>query len=461
MAAHPPSQPLGNRSLILEGSLLKALFHLSLPNSWGLASVLVFNLIHISFIGQLGPEPLAAATFTFPIFMLMNQVFAGLGGSAASWVARSLGKGRLKQARWLTQEALIIGFLLTAVLSLIGYFGESSLFHLLGVEADAWPYLQAYMHWWWLGFSVLTLPNIVFSVLRAAGNTWVPSLLMVISAGLNLSLDPILIFGWGSIPAFGLEGAAFAELIARGAVLLLGLWILIQKEQLIRFTQLRLGLRRLLWRLLLSLGSAMTLNALTIPLGFIVITGIIGHYGTHATAAYGLASRIESLALIVPLALASGLAPIVGQNAGAKQWGRVCESLSWSFRLSLLLGLLLAISLQWVSTPILHWMTDQQDLIETARQYIGLVPWSYPLLGLALVTSTSFNVLGMPRFALLINGMRMGGLYIPLAFQMTQWSLGLTGVFFAAFLANSLTGILSWVLVEQRLRKNLALKTKC
>ena len=428
---------------LTEGRVSLQLLKLSLPMVWGILSVLAFSLADTYFVARLGTNELAAMSFTFPIVNVLSSVAMGLGIGAASVIARSVGEGNRQKVQRLTTDSLLLSFLLVTILAALGLATIDPLFTTLGVGPDLLPLIRDYMTFWYLGMVFLVIPLVGNSVIRASGDTVIPSLIMTLAAAANILMDPLFIFGLGPFPALGIKGAALATVISRASTLVASLAFLHFRKRLLVFALPSLATTALNWRSLLSVGLAAAATNLVSPLAVAFITALMAQYGTEAVAGFGLASRLEALVLIAPLALAASIGPFVGQNWGAKQYRRVKQALQLSFWFCLSWGGLIAVLLGAAAPEIAAWFDSDPEVVASASIYLTLVPVSYGTLGIVFTASSAFNALGKPLPALGMSIVRLLILYVPLAYLGSRW-FGMSGIFGAACLSNGLVGLGAW-----------------
>ena len=177
-----------------------------------------------------------------------------------------------------------------------------------------------------------------------------------------------------------------------------------------------------------------------IPLAIGFITSLMAVYGPQAVAAFGIASRMESLATIALLALSASIGPFVGQNWGAKKYNRVNRALQLSFLFCFIWGGLVAIVLAFGGRWIASVFNTNPDVVEIAATYMMLVPISYAASGIILISSSTFNALGKPLPSAVMTLTRMFLLYVPLAY-LGSWLFGINGIFAAACFSNLAVGI--------------------
>lgn len=428
------SQPL------TEGSIRDRLTKLTLPMIGGIFAIVAFNLADTYFVGQLGTNQLAAMSFTFPVVMTLGSLAMGLGIGASSIIARAIGQGDRSRVQRFTTNSLTLGVAMVAVLATIGLLTIDPLFSALGANPDVLPFIRQYMQIWYFGMVFLVIPMIGNSAIRAAGDTGTPSLIMVFSAGFNILLDPLLIFGWAFIPEMGLIGAAWATVIARATTLVASLLVLKFKEKMLSSHWPDLEETLWCWRDILSIGLPAAGASMITPISIGVITSLLAVHGQLAVAGFGVASRVESFAMIVLMALAASIGPFVGQNWGAGQYARVNQALKQSYLFCLAWGALVAAVLAGTARWIVPWFNADEEVVSVAITYLWIVPISYGAAGIIQVASNAFNALGKPTPAVIMTVLRMFALYIPLAYVGSRL-FGPLGIFGAATVANILVGV--------------------
>ncbi len=424
---------------LTEGPVGSQLVKLTLPMVWGLFALIAFNLVDTYFVGQLGTAQLAAMSFTFPVVMTLGNLAFGLGVGASSVIARAIGEGDIRRVQRFTTNSLTLALTAVFLFASLGLLTIAPLFKALGAGPDILPYIREYMQIWYFGIVFLVVPMVGNSAIRAAGNTLTPSIIMTVAAGTNIVLDPLLINGALGFPRLELQGAALATVIARAVSLVVALLVLRFKENLLSTQIPDLEETLWCWRDILSVGLPAAAASMITPISIGVVTSFLAIHGAATVAAFGLASRVESLALIAIMALAASMGPFVGQNWGAQQIDRVRLALGQGYRFCLVWGLFMAVVLGLGSRPLAAIFNPDPDVIAIATQYLWLVPISYGALGLMQVTNSAFNAMGKPIPSITLTATHMVGFYIPLAYLGGQL-IGPMGIFAAAAISNLLVG---------------------
>lgn len=425
------------------GDVRPHLVDLTVPMIWGILAVIAFNVADTFFVAQLGTKELAAISFTFPVIMILGSLSIGLGIGASSVMARAIGRGDQAEVKRIATDSLSLSLLVVGAMVVLGLLTIEPLFRLLGAGPDLIPLIRDYMVIWYFGSLVLVVPMVGNGLIRATGDAKFPSYIMIMSAIVNVILDPIFIFGWFGVPRLEMQGAAIATVISRSFTLIATLAVLHYRERLILW-----GLptaKRLIasWRAILHVGLPAALTQVVNPVSVAIVTAIVAKYGAEAVAGFGVATRIEALATVPLLALSAGVSPFIGQNGGAGRMDRVMTALRLGFRFSLVWGMVLAVVLGPAGWYIAAIFDNHPVVRDVAGQYLWIVPITLGLYGVLIVSNSGFNALGRPLPATLMATVRMIGIYVPLAW-IASLAFDIWAVFVAAALANLVTGFAAW-----------------
>jgi putative MATE family efflux protein len=380
---------------------------MALPMLLGITTMMAQSFIDAWFLGRVGDRALAAYSFGFPILMIVTSVAIGLGAGTSSVVARAIGAEDHRRAKRLVTDSLILSFLITAIISVVGVLTINPLFRLLGAPDDMIPMIRTFMIILYSGVPFFVVGMVGTSGMRATGDTRLPSKIMISGAILNVILDPIFIFGVGPVPAMGLNGAATAAILARGSIFVGTLYLLQHRLDMVSFRKPELQELKRSWADILHVGLPAAGTNAIIPVGLAVITAMIARFGPEAVAGFGVASRIESLVLVLYYALSAVIGPFVGQNLSAGKEDRIQLSL------------------------------------RLCRMFLWIAPVSYGAYGIVMVVNAAFNGLGNPMPGVVISVTRIVVLYVPLAI-IGMRLYGISGIFLAYAAANIVSGMIGY-----------------
>lgn len=439
-------------SRLLKGSVAGHLTRLTLPSIGGMLAIMVFNLTDTWYVSRLGTEELAAMGFTFAVVMIVGALSLGFSTGSASIISRALGAGNKTLASRTVSDGLILTIAGTALVSVLGYFTITPLFTLLGAEGRVLDLVRDYMQIWFLGAVVAIMPPVSDGCLRAAGDVVRPVVVMCTCAVFNIILDPIFIFGFGPVPALGMEGAAIATIIARTLGMTASLSFLHYKHQLIDWRRPQLNEMLSSWKEIIRLGipAALTQALNPVAQGFYIRLAA-GAGGVQAVAAMATGTRIEALMMILAYAYGIAIVPFAGQNYGAEAHDRVEETRRLSTRFAFIYaGITLLVLLPtagWVS----GWFSSHPDVIRLSSTYLIITAIGHSGIHLCMWMSQLLNVIGKPRPVMIINLARVFIFIIPLCLLGSRL-FGFSGLVSGIALGNLLAGLYAWLTSRRELR---------
>ena len=431
------------KAKLTEGPVGRHLLDMTLPVLLGITMMMGQAFIDAWFLGRVGDRALAAHAFGFPILMIVTSVAIGLGAGTSSVVARAIGANDLRRARRLATDSLFLSFLITAGFCILGVLTINPLFRLLGAPDDMIPMIRSFLLILYSGVPFVVVGMVGMASMRATGDTRLPSKLMILGSILNVLLDPIFIFGLGPVPALGLNGAAVAALLARGVIFVGALYLLRGRLNMISFNRPDPVELRKSWRDILHVGIPAAGTNAIVPIATAIIIAMIASYGPEAVAGFGVASRIESLVLVMFYALSAIIGPFVGQNIAAGRESRIMEALRLCMIFCVGAGLvgagILALSAGFLPTLF----SDNDDVVRVTRLFLWIAPLGYGGYGLVMVINASFNGLGKPMPGVIVSLLRTIILYVPLAL-IAEYYYGMVGIFAAYTAANVFTGFVAY-----------------
>lgn len=437
---------------LTEGNVAHHLKTMAIPMAWGLMATMSMNAIEAVFIAHLGREQLAAFSFTFPIIMVLTSLGIGLGAGTSSAVARAIGEGDHETARRLATDAMSLTFIVSVIVCLIGWLTLEPLFLAMGATPELIPHIRDYMSIWYFSAPCLLVPMVSLAALRAMGMSNVQGYLMSAAALFNLLLAPLLIFGYGPFPALGLQGAALATLITRICMLVVAIYILHKRVDMLVNPFVRWMELRVSWKIIVYVGiPAMCANVI-VPVASAIIIRMVATYGTDAVAGLGIAMRIEPLTLIAFYALSGVVGPFFGQNGSAGKFNRLGEAIKVLTSFSLLFGLGLAILLWLFGDKVVGLFGGHREVLAIAILYFSIVPLSYGAYGIVMSINAAFNGLGRPWPAMTLSAARVMFIYLPLAY-VCQLLWQMNGIFIATALTNFIIGIWAWVWIHRYIKQ--------
>ena len=368
---------------LIEAPILPTLARLAAPGLLLVVSQSAVSITDTHFVGRLGTESLAGLALVFPLIMLLNMTSAGaMGGGVSSAIARALGAGHEHQARALVVHAIVIalamGMLFTLLLLALG----RGIYALLGGRDAVIGQALAYSNVVFAGAVLVWLANTFASVLRGSGNTLVPALALIGAAVVHVPLSAGMVLGLGPLPKLGIAGAGVAYLIAFGCAATATatyLW-----RSTLRPTRAELKLEWRLFREILRVGAISSLSAVQTVLTAVILTGLVGRFGTAALAGYGVGVRLELLQIPLVFAIGQALVALVGTHVGAGRAERA-KRIAWTGTgMAVAVTALIGFGAALFPGAWVQLFSSDPGVLEAGTGYLRIVGPFYPLLGVSI-----------------------------------------------------------------------------
>ena len=430
--------------------IIPLLIRMSAPNTIAFFIQSLVVLTEVWFISRLGTSSLAAVALAFPLLMITQTMSGGaLGGAITSAIARSMGADDIEKAERLIWHSIIIslgGAISFLILFLL--FGKQLLF-LLGGRGEILQESYAYCSILFFGGILLWLSGSLSAVLRGMGNMRFPATLMVITSSIQVILSGGFILGWFGFPKLGVPGAAVAVLISSALMVTVILFKLRSKSIPASLRKERFQLRKILFDNIFEVAIPASLSPLLVVGTILVLTGLVGRFGTEALAGYGIGSRVEFLMIPLIFGIGTAMTSIVGANIGALNIDRA-EKVgilggSTAGFVSILIGLTLAVFPEaWI-----QFFTDDIKAFEVTKKYIQIVGPFYIFQGIGLslyFASQGANAMKWPTIATIarfIIACAGGGISV-------YWlDLGIESIFISSSAAMAIFGLMIFISIKK------------
>ncbi len=425
-----------------KGSIPKHLWRLAFPTMIGFALNITFNIIDTIFVGRLGADAIAAVSIVFPVIVFMIALGSGTGIGASSLIARYLGSKKKKEASLVLEHAILIALFFTIIFGILGLLFAKPLFILIGATPLVLNYAMDYSLWIFSFGGFLFLFITLSNILRGEGDAKTPMKYIIVSVLINVILDPILIFGFGFIPALGVKGAAIATIIGRGIGCMLLITHILKGKSLMRLSFKEFKFNWNIIKEIFKVGMPSSLSTILMSIGMIAITWMVAGFGSAAIAAYGIGWKLESIGFHFALGMAIATITIVGFNLGAGKIKRA-KMVGWiaaalSMIVTGVLGLIITLAPRFFSKIF----TNDIEVINFTVTYIQVIAWFFAFTSLGIILESAFQGFGkgMPKFILTI--LRIGILALPLAFLLSK-SFGFVGIAWGLALSNLINGLIA------------------
>jgi putative MATE family efflux protein len=422
--------------------LKRAIFLLAVPMILELVMESTFAVVDIFFVGKLGPSAVATVGLTETYLFLLYSLAMGLAMAVTAIIARRVGEKNMADAGTAAVQSIFLGVLCSIPFAIAGIFFAKDLLALMG--ADTWSIEHGYGYTQWMlgGNVVVVLLFVINAIFRGAGDAAIAMRVLWIANGINILLDPLLIFGWGPIPALGVEGAAIATTIGRGTGVLIQLWTLFKggKHIQAKLTQVYWDAKIILNIVRTSLGGVgQMIVAMT---SWIFLMRILADVGSEAVAGSTIALRIMMFTMMPAWGLSNAAATLVGQNLGAGNPDRA-ESTVWKVGVYNMIFLFLVSVVYFIfNESLMHIFTKDAGVIAIGAEWLQILSYSYLVYGWWMVSGAAFNGAGDTKTPTKINLVFFWLIQIPLSYFLAitlDWKH--SGVFWGVFISETSVGL--------------------
>ncbi|MFL5746774.1 MAG: MATE family efflux transporter [Niastella sp.] len=424
-----------------QGSIRRAVFLLAVPMILEMCMESVFAVVDIYFVGHLGKnEAVSTVVLTESVLTIVYSLAIGLSMAATALVARRIGEKNPEAASKAGMQSLIIAFLFTAVISSIGLFFAPNVLKLMGASAETVRIGTNYTRIVYGGSIVIMLLFLINGIFRGAGDASMAMRSLWIANICNIILCPVLIYGLGPIPGFGITGAAMATTIGRGIGVLFQLYHLFSGKRVIKVRRQDFVPD---WPIIKSISNIAwtgTAQFLIASASWMVLARIMAEFGDTAVAGYGVAIRLIMFFLLPAWGMSNAAATLVGQNLGAQQPERAEQSVWRTAKYNTIFMIFVTLVFMLFAQPIVAFMNKDVTVESYAVMALRIMSLGYIFFGVGMVVTNAFNGAGDTRTPTLINIFGFWMFQVPLAFLLAMvFKLGPKGVFIAIVLAE--TGI--------------------
>ena len=432
-----------------EEKIGRLLLNLSLPATIGMLVQAMYNFVDTIFVGKgVGSMGIAGISISLPvqIFVMAFAQMFGIGG--ASVISRSLGERDHKKARRAAGNVMVFSVAFGLVMTLLGQFFLDQLLIMLGASEAIIPYAREYLGIILLGSAFFSFGMAMNHVVRAEGKPKIAMAAMLISAVLNIILDPIFIFSLN----LGIWGAALATVLSQAATSIYVLFYFLSGKSL-----LRISLRSLIpeWRIMretVSVGlSAFSRQVAGSLLAVVLNNSLVFYGGDIAVAVYGVINRLLMVFIMPMFGVNQGFLPIVGYNYGARKMRRARESVKLASAVTTVIALFSSIVMFLFARQLISIFTDETELIESTIYALRIVILATPTIGVQVIASGMFQALGKALPALFLSLLRQIIILIPLILVIPRF-LGINGIWISFPLADLIAFAISLVFYLRELK---------
>ncbi len=423
---------------LTEGSVLKSLLSLSVP-------IIATNFLHTAYqltdtfwVGRLGASAVAAVSISFPVIFFFIAWGGGMTMAGSILVAQYKGKGDQGAVNHIATQTLLFVLAIAVVLSVIGYFFAPHLIEMMGAEPDVYNDAVSYFKISLIGITFLFVYIMFQSLMRGVGKVNIPMFIVLGTVLLNLILDPLFIFGWGSFPAMGVSGAALSSISTQALSAVIGIYLLFRKKGEIRIRWNELKPDFPLIKKMFKLGLPASIEQSSRSILMIIMMFLVVAFGTVVTAAYGIGTRIMGVVIVPAIGLSMATSTLIGQNIGAGKMYRaekiVKISAAVGFAALSLVGILMFFFAEHLAG---FFVPGEPQTIGKSVQFLKLMSFAFGFIAVRQVINGVFRGAGNTITSMVLTLVSSWVLLLPLAYFLSQrTSLAETGIWIAFPIAD-------------------------
>lgn len=440
------------------GSIRKAVIMLAIPMILEMIMESVFALVDLYFVGHLPQSDRAQQVvgLTESVITIIYSLAIGISMAATALVARRIGEKNPKAAAKAGAQTTMLSIMVTVVLSIAGFVFAEEILLVMGASKETAQYGVTYTRILTGGSIVIMLLFLINGIFRGAGDASMAMKSLCLANVVNIILCPLLIRGWGPVPAFGLTGAAMATTIGRGTGVIYQLWHLFRGNGIIRMKLSYFKPDWKLFRQIINIAAPGTFQFLVASGSWIVLTAIVAQSGEAASAGYITAIRIVMFFILPAWGLSNAAATLVGQNLGANLPRRAEESVLKTAKYNAIFMAFVTL-LFFITAPyIISFFAEKEETRKIAIEAMLIISAGYIFYGVGMVMANAFNGAGDTKTPTYINAFGFWLLQIPLALILSQtFKMGATGAFIAIPVAETAIAVAAFIIFKKGKWKNV------
>ena len=440
---------------LLKDSIPGLIKKIALPASIGTLFQTLFNIVDTFFAGTISPEALSALAKSFPIYFIIIAACVGVTVGGTSLIANSIGENNKSKIHGYFAHTIIYAIIVSIFITAVGLFFAPYLFELMGSETEVVQLGLSYTNVVFAGSIVFIMLVALNSLLHADGDTKTYRNVLILSFFLNILLNPLFIFGFGPVPAFGISGIGIATIVAQFIGLVIVFIKASKSKRIKNISRKDFNFNSKILTNLFFQSAPISAALLLISVGNFIILTYIGVFGEFATAGYGSAARFEQILLLPVLGLNTAIISIIGQNYGSKNYVRVKESyfkaVFYGFNLMIISGLVIFFS----ADRIVSIFSDNQEVIKYGTMYLKISALIFPAYPIFFISNGFFMAIKKSSYSMYLNVIRNVLLPIPTILVANFFDGGFNTFFWSYCFFNWLYVICLFIYVTSYIRKNL------
>jgi putative MATE family efflux protein len=441
---------------LTQGPVQRHLIAMAVPIAAGMLFQTLYFLVDLYFVGRLGDAAIAGVGSAGNLSFLVLALTQVLGVGTVALIAQAVGRKEQQAANLVFNQSMLLGASGLAACLLLGYAGSAHFARTFGSDDATAAAGLSYLHWYLPALALQFVLVVMGSALRGTGIVKPAMAVQMITVLVNVALAPVLIGGWFTGRPLGVAGAGLASSIAVGlGVLLMSLYFL-RLEHYVS-VDLRLWVPRLpSWRRILAIGAPAGGEFVMMFVIVSFIYWVVRPFGASAQAGFGVGTRVMQAIFLPAMAVAFSVAPIVGQNFGARNFGRVRGTFRTAAWMSALLMSLAMVVVQWRAPALIRAFTADPDAVQVGADYLKFISWNFLCSGFVFTCSGTLQGLGNTWPSLWSSLSRVATFIAPVLWLSAQPHFAITQVWVVSIISVTLQALLIGVLVMRKLQREAA-----
>jgi putative MATE family efflux protein len=432
------------------GSIRRAVFLLAIPMIMEMMMESVFAVVDIFFVGKLGNAAVATVGLTESVLSLVYSIAIGLSMAATALVARRVGEKNMQEAAHAGMQTILFAIVLSVVIAVGGVFSAGSILHLMGADDKMIADNIRYTEIMFGGNIVIMLLFLINGIFRGAGDASIAMRSLWIGNICNIILCPLLIYGLGPVPGFGLKGAAIATTVGRGIGVLYQLYRLFIRKGLLQFYLYQLKPQKELLLQIVNIGGTGTIQFLVSSASWVFLARLMAGFHEAAMAGYQVAIRLLIFFLLPAWGLSNAAATLTGQNLGAGKPERAEKSVWITTGYNVIFMVSVSLFFFLFGEPIVNFMNSDVQARRYALQALRIISLGYVFFGVEMVMLNAFNGAGDTRTPTIVNLVGFWLFQIPFAWVLSQYYIREPkAIFIAIVVSQFITAVLSLYLFKK------------
>tara|TARA_B100001250_G_scaffold112081_1_gene94708 strand:- start:349 stop:1704 length:1356 start_codon:yes stop_codon:yes gene_type:complete len=391
---------------LLKDNIPKLVRKLAVPAMVGTLFQTLFNVVDTFFAGKISPEALSALTKSFPIYFIIIATSIGVTVAGTSLIGNSIGEKNDKKTLNYFSHIIYYGILISIFITFLGFYFAEKVFFLMGSTEEVVYLGLEYTNIIYSGAILFILVVSLNSLLHAEGDTKTYRNVLILSFLLNIVLNPILIFGFLFIPAFGVKGIGIATIISQFVSFLIILIKVLKNPRVLKITNEILVPKFLYFKNIFFQSMPITVSICGYALAAAIIFTYVGQSGEYAVAGYGVGTRIEQVVLLPILGINTAIISIIAQNYGANKLLRIKETyftaIKYAFIIMVTAGVLVFLS----ASVITSFFSNDPEVIEYGKRYLKISAFVLPAYPVFFLSNGFFMALKKSENAMISNFFR-------------------------------------------------------